>query len=326
MSLKQVIAIVGPTASGKTAAGVNLALEFDGEIINCDSVQVYRDVEIATAKPTPAEMRGVTHHLLDFLPANQPYTAADWARDARRVINDIQTRRRLPIIVGGTGFYLRALYQPLFESLPTNEDLRLKLKGLRERRGAQHLHKILTRVDSVTAARLAPRDWARVQRALEYYFQHKRKLSEARNQTTASRQEKETPDFCRALHVFALRPPRDELYRRINARTVRHFQGGLIEEVERLLARGIAPASTALGAHGYRRAVEYLRGERTLESAIEQTQQDVRRYAKRQLTWFRREPNVEWIDGFGDAPETAARLSERIAESIAACAATNVLH
>ncbi|HLL77687.1 MAG TPA: tRNA (adenosine(37)-N6)-dimethylallyltransferase MiaA, partial [Pyrinomonadaceae bacterium] len=253
---RPIIAVAGPTASGKTALGVEIALRFGGEIVNCDSVQVYREIEIATAKPTPEERRGVPHHLLDFVPPEVSYTAGAWAADAGRVITEIESRGRLAVLVGGTGFYLRALRQPLFQSRPTDERLRARLTALRDARGPEHLHRILLKLDPASAARLHARDWPRVQRALEVRLQTGRKLSEQQ----ALRPE--PPALARRLRLFVLNPPRDELYSRIDARTEAHFGAGLVEEVRRLLARGVPHAAQALGAHGYRRVVEYLRGER----------------------------------------------------------------
>jgi tRNA dimethylallyltransferase len=301
-----VVAVVGPTASGKSELGIALALRAGGEIINCDSVQVYREVAVATAKVPPAGRRGVPHHLLDFVPPEVNYTAADWARDALRTIEEIEARSRTALLVGGTGFYLRALRRPFFEAPPTDEELRRRLVLLRERRGAEHLHNILRRLDAASAARLHPRDWPRVQRALEVRLQTGLPLSAQIHARPAP------PEQAARLRVFALAPPRAEMYRRIDERAEAHFRAGLVEEVRRLLARGVPADSSALGAHGYRRVVEHLQGRRTLESAVEQTKLDVRHYAKRQLTWFRREPGVEWIEGFGEdtrvQEEVAARL------------------
>jgi tRNA dimethylallyltransferase len=314
-STKPVVAVVGPTASGKSALGIELALKFGGEIVNCDSVQVYREVEIATAKVPVEERRGVPHHLIDFVDPRTNYTAGAWARDAERVVAGIESRGRLALVVGGTGFYLRALREPFFESPPTDENLRARLVRLRERRGAEHLHGILRRLDGVAADRLHARDWSRVQRALEVRLRTKQSI------TARQPDRREPPAFAQRLCVFALSPPRGELHRRIDARAEGHFGAGLVEEVRALLARGVPPASNALGAHGYRRVVEFLRGERTLESAVGQTKLDVRHYAKRQLTWFRREPGVEWVEGFGDDAEVQARVAGRVAELIDGSAA-----
>jgi tRNA dimethylallyltransferase len=301
-----VIAIAGPTASGKSELGIALALRLGGEIINCDSVQVYREIEIATAKVPLPERRGVPHHLIDFVPPEINYTAGEWAREAAQKIEEIEARGRVALLVGGTGFYLRALRQPFFPSPPTDENLRKRLSEIRERRGALHLYKILKRVDAKSAAALHAQDWPRVQRAIEVRLQTGRSISEQQPTRLPPH------ESASRLRVFALNPPRALLYQHINERTEKHFAAGLIEEVRGLLERGVPASSNALGAHGYRRAVEYLRGQRDLESAIEQTRLDVRHYAKRQLTWFRREAGVEWIAGFGDDPIVQEEVVEMI--------------
>jgi len=287
-------AIVGPTASGKSTLGINVALEINGEIINCDSVQVYKEIEIATAKVPVDERRGIPHHLIDFVSPDVNYTAVEWAHEATKTIEEIEGRGRVPLLVGGTGFYLRALRQPLFVSPKTDESLRRRLNQIRERHGAEHLHKLLRRIDPLAAGQLFPRDWPRVQRALEVYLQTGRSIVDQQPERP------EPHESSRRLRILALNPPRDELYKRINERTEAHFRAGLVDEVRDLLDRGYSPNSNALGAHGYRRVVEYLNGSRDLESAIEQTKRDVRHYAKRQLTWFRHEADVEWFDGFGE--------------------------
>jgi tRNA dimethylallyltransferase len=301
-----VIAIVGPTASGKSTLGIEVALQLKGEIINCDSVQVYREIEIATAKVPFRERKGVPHHLIDFVSPTINYTAGQWAREAADKIDEIESRGRVPLLVGGTGFYLRALRQPLFVSPPTDESLRERLTGMRERHGAEHLHRLLQRVDPAAAQQLFPRDWPRVQRALEVFLQTGRSILDQQPERP------EPPESSRRLRILALNPPRDELYRRINERTEAHFRAGLVDEVRDLLDRGIPAASNALGAHGYRRVVEYLQGLRTLESAVEQTKLDVRHYAKRQLTWFRHEADVEWFDGFGEEKDILRSVLESL--------------
>ena len=291
---RPVIAIVGPTASGKSSLSIEVALQLNGEIINCDSVQVYQEIEIATAKVPFEERKGVPHHLIDFVSPNVNYTAGEWAREAEKKIEDIESRGRVPLLVGGTGFYLRALRQPFFVSPPTDESLRERLTHIRDKHGPEHLHRLLTRVDPVAAGQLYPRDWPRVQRAIEVYLQTGRSIVDQKPDRP------EPHESSRRLRILALNPPRAELYERINTRTEAHFNAGLVDEVRDLLARGFSPSSNALGAHGYRRVVEYLRGRRDLAGAIEQTKLDVRHYAKRQLTWFRHEADVEWFDGFGE--------------------------
>jgi tRNA dimethylallyltransferase len=290
----RVIAIVGPTASGKSTLGIEVALRLGGEIINCDSVQVYRGIEIATAKVPLAERRGVLHHLIDFVSPEINYTAGDWAREAAATIEDIQQRGRIPILVGGTGLYLRAFRNPFFPSPQTDVELRRRLNELRDRRGAEHLHKMLHRLDPESATELYPRDWPRVQRAIEVRLQTGEAMSQQKNGRP------EAHESARQLRLIVLNPPRSTLYQRINERSEKHFEAGLVEEVKTLLAEGVPANSNALGAHGYRRTVEYLEGRRDLASAVEQTKLDVRHYAKRQLTWFRRESGAQWFAGFGE--------------------------
>lgn len=299
---KTLIAVVGPTASGKSELGIQLALRLNGEIINCDSVQVYQQINIATAKVPLAERRGIPHHLIDFVPPEINYTAGEWAREALKVIEQIESRGRVPILVGGTGFYLRALRQPFFISPATDEALRKRLNTIRVSRGPEYLHRVLQRLDRSTAEQLSPRDWPRLQRAIEVRLQTGQPFSEQKESRPTP------PESSKRLRVIALNPPRAELYFRINGRADAHFAAGLVDEVKRLLAEGVPADSNALGAHGYRRVVEYLRGERDLTGAIEQTKLDVRHYAKRQLTWFRREPDVEWYEGFGDDPQIQDRI------------------
>ena len=302
-----VIAIVGPTASGKSTLGIEVALQLNGEIINCDSVQVYTEIQIATAKVPLDERKGVPHHLIDFVSPNVNYTAGEWAREAAQKIEEIESRGRVPLLVGGTGFYLRALRQPLFASPPTDESLRQRLTRSREKRGPEHLHRLLNRLDPSAARQLYPRDWPRVQRALEVYLQTGKSIVDQQPERP------EPHESSRRLRILALNPPRAELYQRINERTEAHFRAGLVDEVRDLLARGFSPASNALGAHGYRRVVECLQGLRDLDSAVEQTKLDVRHYAKRQLTWFRHEAGVEWFNGFGEENGILRSVLETIA-------------
>jgi len=295
-------AIVGPTASGKSALGIALARSFDGEIINCDSVQVYRRLNIGTAKVPPEQRQLVPHHLIDIVEPTENFTAGEYARRACAVIEAVEARGKLAILVGGTGFYLRAVRRPFFESPPTDWALRHRLAELRQRRGPQHLYRMLCRLDPAAAQRLSPNDWSRVMRALEYYFQTGRRMS-------ADQVHRPEPPACaHRLVVIALDPPRAELYRRINARAEMMFDNGLVEEVRTLIASGIPPTAKAFSAHGYRRVLQHLRGEITLAQAIELTKRDTRHYAKRQLTWFRREPGVIWFRGFGDDPQTQAAV------------------
>lgn len=304
---RPIYAIAGPTASGKTALGVRLAKKVGGEVINFDSVQIYKGIKVATAKPSEEEKQGISHHLIDYVDPNVNYTAADWAADAAAKITEIEARGNVPILVGGTGFYLRTLRQPLFESPKTDMGFRERLRAIRDAKGPEHLHKLLARLDHDAAEKLFPRDAPRVMRALEVIFQTGKLFSSQQPNRS------EPPEFASRIGLFVLDPPRDLLYEKINARAEQHFADGLVDEVKQLLAAGVNETGNALGAHGYRRVCEFLRGERTLESAVEKTKQDVRNYAKRQLTWYRREEDAVWLDGFGDDEAVIDRLFTLIA-------------
>jgi tRNA dimethylallyltransferase len=290
--------IVGPTASGKSELGIKLALARNGEIINLDSIQVYRGISIATAKVPLAERRGVPHHLIDIAEPTDNFTAGDYAGLAARTIQEIEARNHTAIFVGGTGFYLRALVKPFFEGPHTDLRLRERLVALRNSRGAEHLHRILVRVDPQGALNISPRDWSRTMRAIEVYFQTGRRISESQPEMPPP------PDLAARIRVIALNPGREELYSRINRRADEMFARGLVDEVESLIASGIPPTAKAFQAHGYRRVVEYLDGKRTREDALNQMKLDTRHYAKRQLSWWRSWAGVKWVDRFGDAPET----------------------
>ncbi len=288
------IAIVGPTASGKSDLGIALAERFNGEIVNCDSVQCYRGLYVATAKVPPEEQRGIPHHLIDIVEPVENLTAVAWAERARVVIADIEARGKTAWLVGGTGFYLRALTTKFFGAPEIDETLRPRLQRLLELQGAAHLHRLLQRVDPPLAAKFAPDDWARVTRALEVYFSSGKPLSAWQQQTP------EAPtEFAARLHYFVLQPPRAELYDRINRRVDVMVANGLLEEIQSLLASGVPLDAKAFQAHGYKRFVEYLKGDRTLASAIEQMKLDTRHYAKRQWTWWRAQTQTHWLDGFG---------------------------
>ena len=289
--------IVGPTASGKSELGIKLALTRSGEIINLDSVQVYRRIYIATAKIPPDERHGIPHHLIDIVEPTENFTAGDYARRAALIIQEVEARDNAAILVGGTGFYLRALVKPLFEGPRTDTTLRERLTGLRDRHGAEHLHRLLARIDPRAAHNLSPRDWPRTMRALEVFFQTGRRISESQPDLPPA------PELALRIRVIALNPPREVLYERINRRADQMFANGLVEEVEALISQGIPPSAKAFQAHGYRRVVEYLQGKRTRDDALTQMKLDTRHYAKRQLSWWRSWREVKWIDRFGDEPE-----------------------
>jgi tRNA dimethylallyltransferase len=300
-----IVVIVGPTCSGKSSLGVRLAQQITGEIINLDSVQVYRKLYVATAKLTPAEMGNIAHHLIDIVDPEENFTAGDYARLALPLIANIEARQHSAILVGGSGFYLRALQGQLFtEQISTDLKLRQRLKAINARRGPLHVHRLLQRLDPAAAAIIAPRDWSRSIRALEVILQTKQSI-------TLWQQQLATPyPFTQRLRIFALSPCRAELYQRINDRVDQMFTQGLVAETAALLASGISPTAKAFGAHGYRRVIEYLQGQRDLASCIEQTKLDTRHYAKRQLTWWKHTPNVTWLAGFGDAIDPQIIIQE----------------
>ncbi len=309
MNPEPLIAVVGPTASGKSDLGLALAERCNGEIINCDSVQVYRGIYIATAKVPFEEQRGIPHHLIDIAEPTENFTAVKWAAQARTTIAEIEARGKRALLVGGTGFYLRALTTQFFAAPEIDESLRPRLLQQMERKGAEHLHRLLARVDPVTAERYAPKDWSRVTRALEVYFSSGKSLSEWQVESP----EQPTPEGQR-LHYLVLQPPREKLYDRINQRADLMIEQGLLEEIQALLNAGVPPDAKAFGAHGYKRFVEYLQGQRTLESAVEQMKLDTRHYAKRQWSWWRAQTNTHWLNGFGFADAVIEAAQEIVAE------------
>jgi tRNA dimethylallyltransferase len=299
------VVILGPTGSGKTSLSVALGRCFDGEIVSCDSVAVYRGLEIGAAKPSAEERKLVPHHLLDVVDPDAFYTAGDYGRAAREAIAGIVGRGRLPFVTGGTGLYLRALLQGLFPGPQRSEALRDRLLRKAETRGPLTLHRILKRLDPVSAARIHANDTAKVIRAIEVTLAASRPMSEA------WKQGREALTGYRVLRL-GLDPLRPQLYERINARARSMFAQGLIEETRELIAR--YGRTSVLDSLGYRQAAQHLAGELTLEQAIAAAGQGHRNYAKRQLTWFRREPEVCWLKGFGDDPSLRAEAESLVAQ------------
>jgi len=293
------IVIVGPTGSGKTALSLALAQHFGGEIVNCDSVALYRGFEIGTAKPGAEERARAPHHLLDFLDPTAVFTAGDYAQAARRVVAEIAARRRLPIVAGGTGLYLRAFLEGLFAGPKRSEELRERLRNIARSKGSAYLHRVLVRLDSAAAPKIHANDTPKLIRALEVCLESRKKMTELWQRG------REPLTGFRILRL-GLDPDRAALYERINQRARRMFDSGLVEETERLVAR-YGASIPQLQSLGYRQALQLLRGEVDRESAIAAAQQAHRNYAKRQMTWFRREPDVHWLRGFGDDSEVRAQ-------------------
>ena len=286
--------MIGPTASGKTALALALAQRFGGEIVNCDSVAMYRDFEIGTAKPTRAERAEVQHHLLDYVDPLTDVTAGEYARQARQAVEDISGRARLPIVSGGTGLYLRALLEGLFAGPRRSEELRERLRQRASERGAIYLHRILRRLDAAAAERIHANDMPKVIRAIEVCLASRQPMTELLQQG------REPLTGFRILRL-GLNPEREALYARINERATKMFADGLIEETEALLAK-YGKAARPLSSLGYRQAMQFLAGEMDRAAAVQAAQQAHRNYAKRQMTWFRREPEVRWLAGLGNDP------------------------
>jgi tRNA dimethylallyltransferase len=290
--LPLLVIIVGPTASGKTTLSLAIAEHLDGEIVNCDSVALYRELEIGTAKPGAETRARVPHHLFDIAEVTEHITAGDYARRARSVIAEISARGRQAIVVGGTGLYLRALLQGLFRGPQRSEDMRARLRERTRKKGSAHLHCILSRLDTTAAQLIHPNDAPKLIRAIEVCLQTRRPI-------TALWQEGAEPLRGYRIVRIGLNPDRRCLYERIDQRARGMFELGLVEETQRLLAQ-YGPDLWPLRSLGYKQAAELLGGTHTREAAIRSAQQGHRNYAKRQITWFRREPDVHWLPGFGD--------------------------
>jgi tRNA dimethylallyltransferase len=300
------VVVLGPTASGKTALSLTIARRFDSEIVNCDSVAMYRGFEIGTAKPTAAERAEIPHHLLDFVDPTASITAGEYARQARQALAEIAARGRLPIVSGGTGLYLRALLEGLFPGPQRSEDLRHKLRQRAEDGGPERLHRILRRLDPAAAGRIHANDVPKVIRALEVCLAARRPMTE---------QWQQGRELLRGFRILrlGLNPERDALYARINRRAAKMFQQGLIAETEELWKRH-GDKAQPLTSLGYKQALQVLRGEMSEKQALESAQQAHRNYAKRQMTWFRREPDVRWLAGFGDDPRIQAKALTLVQE------------
>ena len=300
------VVILGPTGSGKTALSLALAQRFQGEIVNCDSVAMYREFEIGTAKPSREERRMVPHHLLDFVEPTDYITAGEYARRAREVLLEIKSRNKLPIIVGGTGLYLRALVEGLFPGPPRSEELRERLRKRAEQRGSQYLHAILRRLDPDAAAKIHANDIPKLIRAIEVCLASRQKMTEMWKGGSE-------PLTGFAILRVGLNPDRNALYQRLNARAAQMFELGLVEETQGLIKK-YGDQAWPLTSLGYKQAVQLLRGEITRATAIQVTQQAHRNYAKRQMTWFRREPEVVWLDDFGDKADVLSRAISLVGE------------
>jgi tRNA dimethylallyltransferase len=292
-----VVIVLGPTGSGKTALSLELAERFGGEIISCDSMAVYRGMELGTAKPTLQERARIRHHLIDVTNPDQPFTAGEYSRQARAALKEIAGQEKLPTVTGGTGLYLRALTDGLFAGPARQAGLRARLSQSNENRGEGWLHRILKRLDPASAARIHPNDAAKLMRAIEVCVASRAPMSEVLGNEAKAR---DPLKGFRLLRI-GLNPPRKALYDRLNQRASAMFSSGLVEETRQLLAH--YGRVKALDSLGYRQALAVIDGTMTETAAVDAAQQGHRNYAKRQLTWFRREPEVHWLKGFGDEPK-----------------------
>jgi tRNA dimethylallyltransferase len=313
MAETPLIVLVGPTASGKTTLALRLAQEFDGEIVSCDSVAVYREMEIGTAKPSHEERTLVSHHMIDVAWPNEACTAGDYSRQAREALTGITERGHLPVVAGGTGLYLRALLDGLFPEPPQQPGLRDRLRQCAADRGPVYLHRLLRRLDTTAATAIHANDVPKVVRAIEVSLAAKQPHERGRIPMTEQwKQGRDALTGYRTLHL-GLNPPRPRLYERINQRAAAMFDRGLIEETERLVAR-YGYDCRPLTSLGYAEAIAVLRGESTREQAVAQAQQGHRNYAKRQLTWFRREPKMHWLEGCGGDKEIVDQAMRLVAQ------------
>lgn len=302
------LAVVGPTGSGKSDLALAVACELGGEIVNCDSVQVFRFFDIGTAKTPEEERRGIPHHLLDCLHPTEIFNAGDYAARARPILFEIVARKRIPIVVGGTGFYLRALIDGLIDGPGRDDALRARLAE-REMRRPGALHKLLSRIDPRTAGSIHANDVKKAIRALEVCFLARRRLSdlyaEGRNRLEGFRPLK-----------IGLNPKREALFQRLNERAQKMFEAGLVEEVRRVLEAGIPRTAKPFESVGYKQALDYLEGRLSLKEAVTQTQQATRQYAKRQWTWFHHDGEVLWYDGFGHEAPIRSEVLRRTREYV----------
>jgi tRNA dimethylallyltransferase len=337
-ALARLIVILGPTASGKSALAIELAKRLNGEILVCDSTQVYRHFDIGTAKVPPSDQKKIPHHLVDLVEPDEIFTAGDYRRHALLALDDLRRRSKLPILAAGTGLYLRALLEGLADAPTRSEELRDRLRRSAKQRGPVHLHKILARLDPASAARIAPRDTQKIIRAIEMRILAGKPVAEIfRASHAASRGEVREKDRREvrnnalegyAITKIGLAPPRPALYARIDARVNEMLAAGWLDEVRTLISSGahdkardkarenvrrIAPDSKPFQFIGYADLRAHLEGRIPLAAAIANIQQSTRRFAKRQLTWFRREPEVHWLQAFGNADETIAAALDLIA-------------
>jgi tRNA dimethylallyltransferase len=298
-ALPRLVVVLGPTASGKSALGIRLAEKLGGEILVCDSTQVYRHFDIGTAKVSAAEQRGIAHHMVDLVEPAEIFTAGDYRRRAVEVLDDLRRGKILPILTAGTGLYLRALLEGLADAPQRSEEIRARLRQRAEQRGSAYLHRALARLDPESAARISAADAQKIIRAIELRLLTGKPVGEIHRRGR---------DALQGYDVvkIGLLPPRAALYARIHARTAAMLEAGWFAEVRALVASGVPVDAKPFQFIGYSQLREHLAGRLNEKDAVQQIQQATRRFAKRQLTWFRKETGVQWLAGFGDAPEISA--------------------
>ena len=305
MNPQRLVAILGPTATGKSALGIALAIKFGGEVVSCDSTAVYRGFDIGTDKVPMAERLGIPHHLVDVADPLEEYSAARYAREASAAIRDITARGRVPILVGGTGLYYRALTRGFFPGPARDNELRARLERIARRRGPEYLHRWLQRVDPPSAVRIQSRDRKRLIRAIEVYRLTGRPLTEHFADTTSPLPEYE-------VAAFALQIPPEATAERVARRVEAQFRQGLMDEVRGLLAAGVPETAHPFTGLVYRQALELLRGVRDEAATRELIVRENRQYARRQLIWFRKEPNLQWIHAAGEREDTQAQVASAL--------------
>jgi tRNA dimethylallyltransferase len=286
--------VVGPTGSGKTELSLRIAERLPCEIVSCDSLQIYRHFNIGTAKLTLEQRRGIPHHLIDIVEPTELFTAGDYAARAREALRSIAHRGRIPLVVGGTGFYLSALLEGLFSGPRRNESIRTKLQR-REQRRPGSLHRILRRLDPAASRRIHINDVNKTVRALEVRLIEKRAISDL------FQQGRDVLEGFSPVKI-GLSPPREDLYRKLDARSRQMFEDGLVGEVNKILSLGIPSTAKPFESLGYRQTLQFVQGRLSFEGAVASAQLETRRYAKRQMTWFRRDADLRWFNGFGDEP------------------------
>jgi len=306
MARPRLVAVVGPTATGKSALGMALARGFNGEVVSCDSTAVYRRFDIGTDKVPVAARQGVPHHLIDVADPTEEYSAARYAREAAAAIRDITARGRLPILVGGTGLYYRALTRGFFPGPSRDEALRARFERIADRKGVGRLHVLLARVDPESALRIQSRDRKRLIRALEVYFLTGRPMTAHFAETQSP-----LPDY--DVHAFALQIPADLTAARVGARVEAQFDQGLLNEIRGILASGIPETAHPFTGLVYRQALEHLHGVRDEATTRELIVRENRKYSRRQLIWFRKEPNLQWIHAAGEREETQEEVARVLA-------------